>query len=166
MFKKYQKLLENSDCFYHKDQLTLDGSPVPMFKRRKGHIEFPDKDVHALSGHSGYQIFFGYNVYFGCADELSWFKDTEEHPIAAEVWEGLTAAATTRFIIDGIHYYKLLGISSPQDDEDFLVKSVTETETLGRPYALGFIDGDSDAGVEIKVGSWTPPEADGTGASQ
>lgn len=159
MFKKYWALLKNAPCFYDLNNVDYEGNPKPLFKKTKQLIYFPCKELYALSGHSGYQVFFGYNVFFGCADELSWFKDTEDHEISKEVWEGMKAAATTRFILNDVHYYKLVGISSPQHDEDFLVSTVTETSTLGKEYVLGYVDGDKDAGV-INIGSWKDEKSD------
>lgn len=115
---------------------------APAFPRAKigtREIEFEDA-VLALCGHSGYQTFYGYDVFYGCIDEASHFDRTPEHDVAAEIHEGIVASQLTRFPYD----YKLVTISSPKDEEDFLTARVMETKEKGTEVRIFTGDSPSD----------------------
>lgn len=124
MLNKFWNLCTRSPMF-HKDG-------EPTFIKRKRHIEFPALRTHVLSGHSGYKAYFGYNVYMGSMDEMSWFKDTEDHPITEEIYSGLLAAAKTRF--DG--HYKIMGISSPESQDDGLMQRINLLRREGQEIPM------------------------------
>ena len=94
-------------------------------------IEFHDK-VLSLCGHSGYEIFYGYDIFYGVLDEASHFDKTPDHDVAAEIHEGIVASQLTRFPND----YKLVAISSPKDEEDFLVTRVANIKEKGRKVKI------------------------------
>lgn len=140
MFSKYWNLIMGSACFH------ADGKP--LFEKRKRHIEFPG-NLHALSGHSGYRAYFGYNVFCAVLDEFAWFRDTQDHPVSAEIYQGVKSSAKTRFESE----YKLIAISTPQAEDDAIMTKIDEIRELGTPVVLGEtvmhaeIDGDSHAKV-------------------
>lgn len=135
MFNRYWALLQNAKCFH-------DEQGKAVFKKWKRHIELP-KNVHALSGHSGYKAYFGYDVFCGVLDECSWFKDKEDRPVSEEIYQGIKASCETRF--PGA--YKLICISSPQAQDDFLMKRIAEGKNMGRPIVVGETEGDSYAKI-------------------
>jgi hypothetical protein len=94
-------------------------------------IEFHDKVVE-LCGHSGYEIFYGCDIFYGVLDEASHFDKTPDHDVAAEIHEGIVASQLTRFPND----YKLVAISSPKDEEDFLVSRVGNIKEKGRKVKI------------------------------
>jgi len=136
IFNKFWNLIKRGKCF--KDE---DGELI--FSKRKRHIEFP-KNVHALSGHSGYQAFFGYDVFCGILDEFSWFKDTADRSISEEVYSALLGSCQSRFP----DYYKIIAISSPQSMDGPIMKRVLEARIEGgdpeevHPI-IGIIDDDN-----------------------
>lgn len=124
MFHKVWNLINNSPWF-------KDENGNLLFKKKKRHIEFP-KSIHALSGHSGYQAYYGYNSFAGVVDEIAWMQDTEDHVVSDEVYQGLLASAKTRF--DG--YYKIICISTPRAEDDFIYSRVKHAEEYGIPLKL------------------------------
>lgn len=119
VFGKLMRLLDKSGCFWS------GGSP--LYHRTKTRIEFPN--VHILSGHSNYRAYFGYNVFVGVIDEMSWFVDTRNNPVGEEVYQGMVAAAKTRFGGD----YKIVCVSTPQSQDDPLYRSVEQGLRNGVP---------------------------------
>lgn len=130
IFSKLLTLLEKSNCFYGPDN-------APFFLKRKRHIEFIKK-IHALSGHSGYQAYFGYDVYCAALDECAWYKDTQDHPVSEEIYQGVRSSAKTRFP----HEYKLIGISTPQADDDFICSKLNDAKRSGERILVA--EGDDD----------------------
>lgn len=144
IFNKFLTLLNGAKCF-HKEGL-------PIFSKRKRHIEMSN-NVHAMSGHSGYQAFFGYDVFCGVLDEFAWFKDKQDKTISDEIFSGILGSAKSRFP----GYYKIVSISSPQAMDDPIMKHVQKAIRMGgEPYLAGNVidadvDGDSFAKVLEKV---------------
>lgn len=97
-------------------------------------------DVIALSGHSEYEPYLGYDVFFGSIDEASHFDETPHRHAAQEIEEGILGSCNTRFPND----YKLLGISSPKHDEDYLYSRVQGIKTSGTSVRVFRGDSDSD----------------------
>jgi hypothetical protein len=134
VFGKLLTLLDNSGCF------IVNGNSI--YNATKTRIEFT-KNVHVLSGHSNYRAYFGYNVFRGVIDEMSWFTDTEENPVGEEVFQGMLAAASTRFG----EAYKIVCVSTPQSKDDPLYSRVEKGLLNGVPIVKGEVDGDSYAKV-------------------
>jgi len=96
-----------------------------FFSESVGTLEFTDKSIMCLSGHSKFSSFFGYDTFFGSIDEMSWFKtgskkptgDLDNDDIAGEIYQGLVSAGKTRFP----HHYTVIGISSPRSKKDDLL---------------------------------------------
>jgi hypothetical protein len=135
MFTKYKNLLDAAPCFHN----ALGDA---VYYKKKRHIEFP-KEIHALSGHSGYRAYFGYNVFCGVLDEVDWYKDVQDREISDEIYQGVVSSAMTRFE----DHYKVVGISSPQSADGFLLKKFNEVKEAGQPVVMGEVDGDSYAKV-------------------
>lgn len=126
IFQKFKSIIRNSPCF--------EGAIIG-----KREIEFRN-EILGLSGHSDYQAFFGYDVFYGCIDEASHFDATKERNVAAEIYEGIVASQATRFINDS----KLLIISTPLHEEDFLTQKVNEAKKNGTPVKIFTGDSASD----------------------
>jgi hypothetical protein len=139
MFNKFSALLNNAPCFHR------DGQRV--YEKSKRQIYFARKNFWALSGHSGYQAYFGYDVFFGCIDEMSHLRDSDDNPVAEEIYQGLVSSGRTRFK----DHYKLLAISSPAAEDDALMKRVLDTKRFGKQVIGINVDGDADASL-MKVG--------------
>lgn len=151
MFNKFYSLLSNARCF--------NPNSTPIYNKRKRHIEMAN-NVHALSGHSGYQAFFGYDVFCGVLDEFSWFKDKQDKSISDEIFSGILGSAKSRFP----GYYKIVSISSPQAMDDPIMRRVQEAIRMGgEPHLAGNVleaemDGDSYAKVLEKFNKPINPE--------
>lgn len=142
MFRKFWQLIVKAKCFQQPD-----GSPI--FRKVERHIEFP-KSVHALSGHSNYRAYFGYDVFAAILDEFSWYNDTKKRSVSEEVHQGVASSMETRFPDD----HKLVAISSPQAKSDSLcrrVEEVVKDGTLVKPAVFAEVDGDAYAKA-VKVG--------------
>lgn len=113
-----------------------------IYTKTKRHIAFP-KNIHALSGHSGYRAYFGYDIYMGALDEADWFKDTEDHSVSEEVFAGVRGSCRTRFPND----YKLFCISVPQAEDGFIWPKYTQAKVHGTPVV--FASGDSDSDIKV-----------------
>lgn len=151
MFNKFYSLISNAKCFLKEG--------IPIFKKRKRHVEMAN-NVHALSGHSGYQAFFGYDVFCGVLDEFSWFKDKSDKSISDEIFSGILGSAKSRFP----GYYKIVSISSPQAMDDPIMSRVQAAIRVGgEPHLAGNVidaemDGDSYAKVLEKFNKPVNPE--------
>jgi hypothetical protein len=135
IFTKLYSLLLRSPCF----QNELGD---PTFTKKERQIDWHD-DLVVLSGHSEYRAYFGYDCWAGCLDEVSWFKDSSEKSVSDEIYQGIKASAITRFPT----HYKIVCISSPQAEDDFLMRRVEEGRKYGTRVLLGEVDGDSYAKV-------------------
>lgn len=152
IFNKFYALLNGAECF------KRDKNPV--FVKRKRHIEFPN-NVHALSGHSGFQAFFGYDIFCGVLDEFEWFKDKQDRSISDEIFSGILGSAQSRFP----EYYKIVAISTPSSMDGPIMRRVQEAMKVGgEPKLTGNIaaevDGDSYAKIVEKL---KHPEGEGSG---
>lgn len=138
IFQKLKSMIEHASCFKGAGVHTRE-------------IEFANK-VMALSGHSGYQVFYGYDVFYGCVDEASHFEITPDHDVIAEIVEGIESSQLTRFPLD----YKLLIISSPKDDQDYVVKGLEDIKTKGEEVRI--FRGDSNTDIKDvtyeEMGAW------------
>lgn len=136
IFNKFWNLLTFARCFN-----DIHGNPI--FNKKKRHIVFPN-NVHALSGHSGYEAYFGYDTFCGVLDEFAWFKDNEDRSISDEVYSAILGSCKTRFP----GFYKIVAISSPQSQDGPIMRRVEGARTSGiEPDIIGEVDGDSYAKV-------------------
>lgn len=119
MFNKFLQLIRGSGCFN-------DVHGEPLFRKRKRHIEMPN-NIHALSGHSGFESFFGYDIFCGVLDEFAFFKDKGEKNIAEEVYSGILGSAKTRFP----GHYKIVAISTPLAMDGPIMKRIQEAQVGG-----------------------------------
>jgi len=126
IFQELKSMIKYSACFANAQINTRD-------------IRFPN-DVLAVCGHSGYQAFYGFNIFYGCVDEASHFDETPDHDVAQEIAQGIRASQITRFPLD----YKFIAISSPRDESDFLVRNLNEIKTRGQAVKIFRGDSDSD----------------------
>lgn len=131
IFQKLKSFVRYSKCF-------------PGTEIGKRELAFPNF-VTALCGHSGYQVFYGFDVFWGCVDEVSHFDSTPDHDVAMEISEGIEASQLTRFPKD----YKLIEISSPKSEDDFLVRSLLRVKERGKRVKIFRGDSDSDL-AEVK----------------
>lgn len=120
LFSRFAALLRNAPCFNPITGKLFDDSS-------KSSVKFPKKGFEALSGHSGYHAFIGYDTYFGTIDEMSHLRDTEDNPVTEEIYAGLKGSCLTRFT----RHYKIVGISSPLAKDDGLFKRVMNTKEHG-----------------------------------
>ena len=91
-----------------------------------------DKNVVALSGNSQAFAWLGYNVVQWVGDELAFFlenqsdanteEDTGNLSRAEECWEAAYGSCQTRFP----DHYKMIGITTPRFDDDFVMKKFAE----------------------------------------
>lgn len=149
MFNKFHNLLNGARCF-------KDSAGNPLWRKRKRHIELP-KNTHALSGHSGYEVFFGYDVFCGVLDEFDWFKDKQDKSISEEIFSGILGSAKSRFP----GYYKIVAISSPQSQDGPIMRRVLEAQVRGgKPMLVdakhGVLTADVDGDSFAKVTSGDP----------
>jgi len=140
MFNKLTALLNRAPCFHNQGVVT---EKTRTFRKVEGHLEFPE-NVHALSGHSNYQVFFGYDVFCAVLDELAWLQDTKDHPVSEEVHQGVLSSAETRFP----EYFKIFGISTPRSTDDFIMSRYKEIKLKGKPIPLVHLDGEASSVVE------------------
>lgn len=124
IFSKLHELLLRANCFFGTDD-------TPLFAKKKRHIEFV-KNMHVLSGHSGYRAYFGYDVYFAALDECAWYRDTQDHPVSEEIYQGVHSSAVTRFPTE----YKVMGISTPQADDDFICSKLNDARRSGKKIVV------------------------------
>lgn len=136
IFDKFWSLVKNSPIFNPRNK--------PIYEKTKRHIAFP-KNIHALSGHSGYRAYFGYDVYIGTLDECDWYKDTDDHPVSEEIYAAIQKSCITRFPND----YKLFCITTPQAEDGFMWPKLVEARVRGTPVVFG--SGDTDSDVKVTV---------------
>jgi hypothetical protein len=114
VFQKFKSMIKTSACF--------PGANIGVRE-----IQFQN-NVLGLSGHSEFTTFFGFDVFLGVMDEGSWFSVTPENDVAQEIHQGMLSSMLTRFPND----YKLVTISTPKHQEDFLTSRVTGVKEKGR----------------------------------
>ena len=88
-----------------------------------------DKNIYALSGNSQAFGWLGYNTIFWVGDEIAFFlskdnADEEEDGVskAEECWLAAYGSCQTRFP----EHYKMIGITTPRFDDDFVMKKFYE----------------------------------------
>jgi len=123
VFQKFKSMIKTSVCF-------------PGAKIGVREIEFPN-NILGLSGHSEFTTFYGFDVFFGIMDEASHFTVTTENDVAQEIHQGMISSMLTRFPND----YKIVGISTPKHQEDFLASRVTAVKEKG--HRLPIFTGES-----------------------
>ena len=95
-----------------------------------------DKKVRALSGNSQAFGWLGYNTIQWVGDELAFFleKDANEESAskAEDCWEAAYGSCQTRF---GKHY-KMIGITTPRYDDDFVMQKCFELDAREDGYFI------------------------------
>jgi len=88
-------------------------------------IEFP-KNITALSGNSHSSGWLGFNTLQWVGDELAYFliedSDEESASTAEASWDAAYGSCKTRFEDS----YKMVGITTPKDEDDFVIKKAEE----------------------------------------
>jgi len=119
-FREFIGHLDN--CAWMQDKFTDPGTQQVQFMN----------NVYALSGNSQAFGWLGYNVIQWVGDELAFFleklKADDENEAAEskayECWEAAYGSCITRFE----HHYKMIGITTPRFDDDFVMKKYGELE--------------------------------------
>ena len=87
-----------------------------------------DKGIMALSANSQAYSWLGYNTIQWVGDEIAFFltkdDDEESESRAEECWEAAYGSCQTRFP----HHYKMIGITTPRYDDDFVMRKFWELE--------------------------------------
>jgi len=90
-----------------------------------------DKNIEALSANSQAFGWLGYNTIQWVGDELAFFirkneadDDEGTDSVAAECWESAYGSCQTRFR----EHYKMIGITTPRFDDDFVMQKYDELE--------------------------------------
>jgi len=113
-FKEFKGMLEN--CPWFEGKFDEPGASAVNFA----------KNVSALSANSQAFGWLGYNTIQWVGDELAFFleKDADEESEARseECWEAAYGSCQTRFP----HHYKMIGITTPRYDDDFVMKKFHE----------------------------------------
>ena len=136
---KYKKSEKDKEFSLHDFNLSENLSKYELFSETVGMITFPDKDIVVMSGHSKATAFFGYDIFFGSVDEMSWFesgkeriKDMESLP-SEEIFQGLSASGLSRFP----KAYKVVAISSPRSRiGDPLWKKFERIKNIGSVFEV------------------------------
>jgi hypothetical protein len=113
-FKEFKGMLEN--CPWFEGKFDEPGAQAVNFI----------KNISALSANSQAFGWLGYNTIQWVGDELAFFleKDADEESEARseECWEAAYGSCQTRFP----HHYKMIGITTPRYDDDFVMKKFHE----------------------------------------
>jgi hypothetical protein len=94
------------------------------------------KNIEALSVNSQAFGWLGFNILQWVGDELAFFlekdEDEESASRAEDCWEAAYGSCQTRFPRD----YKIIGITTPRFDDDFVMKKFTELKNREDGYAV------------------------------
>jgi hypothetical protein len=98
-----------------------------------GEVKFI-KDIYALSGNSQAFGWLGFNTIQWVGDELAFFLENdnneESESKAEECWEAAYGSCQTRFP----QAYKMIGITTPRYEDDFVMKKCWELEGRNDGY--------------------------------
>ncbi len=98
-------------------------------------VEF-DKGIRALSGNSQAFGWLGYNTIQWVGDELAFFLENDNREDSAskaeECWQAALGSCKTRFP----DHYKMIGITTPRHDDDFVMKKFYELQSREDGYAI------------------------------
>lgn len=123
-FTQFTGMLENCPWFEKKHN-------TPSSNR----VEF-QKRIFALSGNSQAFGWLGYNTIQWVGDELAFFlendNDEESASKAEECWEAAYGSCQTRFP----NHYKMIGITTPRYDDDFVMKKFFELKGRDDGYSV------------------------------
>jgi len=94
------------------------------------------KNIEALSANSQAFSWLGFNIIQWVGDELAFFltndQDDDSESRAEECWEAAFGSCQTRFPKD----YKMIGITTPRYDDDFVMKKWHECNEREDAYAV------------------------------
>ena len=123
-FKEFIGMLENCPWFENKYR-------DPSAQK----VEF-DKKITALSGNSQAFGWLGYNTIQWVGDELAFFLSNDRNEASAsnakECWQAGYGSCISRFPND----YKMVGITTPRHDDDFVMRKFAELERRKDGYAV------------------------------
>jgi len=123
-FEEFRGMVE--DCPWFEGQ----------FSEPTGSSIFFAKRIEAISVNSQAFGWLGYNTIQWVGDELAFFlendKDEESDSRAEECWEAAYGSCSTRFG----NYYKMIGITTPRYDDDFVMKKFYELQDRPDGYAI------------------------------
>lgn len=95
-----------------------------------------NKGIVALSGNSQAFGWLGFNTLQWVGDELAFFLENDENEDsnskAEECWEAAYGSCQTRFK----NHYKMIGITTPRYDDDFVMKKFYELSERNGGYAV------------------------------
>ena len=95
-----------------------------------------NKNIEALSANSQAFAWLGFNVIQWVGDELAFFlvndSDDESDSRAEDCWEAAFGSCKTRFP----EHYKMIGITTPRYDDDFVMKRFYELQKREDGYSI------------------------------
>jgi len=98
----------------------------------QGKIRFPEKNILIMSGNSKSTTPLGHNIYNATLDEAAFFMDTERKQVAEDIYMALQRRIISRFKEAGL----LVMISSPQYENDFVMRRLKEAERADYMYSV------------------------------
>lgn len=108
------------------------------------------KNIEAISVNSQAYGWLGFNTIQWVGDELAFFlesdSDDESESRAQECWEAAFGSCKTRFPKD----YKMIGITTPRYDDDFVMKKFEELKNRPDGYAKQAATWDINPNLTIK----------------
>ena len=112
----------------------LDSCPwfkllYPYNKKVLSELQLP-KNLFIVPGNSKETFPLGYDIVVAILDEMSFFIDTEDRPSAEIVYDAMMRRMESRLGKGAARkwHWKILGLSSPQYEEDFTEKKMLEAE--------------------------------------
>lgn len=123
-FEEFKGLLEG--CAWFEGKFSEPGVTSVEFSKR----------IEAISANSQAFGWLGFNTIQWVGDELAFFlsndKDEESESRAEECWEAAYGSCETRFG----EYYKMIGITTPRYDDDFVMKKFGELKDREDGYTI------------------------------
>jgi len=109
-----------------------------------------DKGITALSANSQAFAWLGYNTIQWVGDEIAFFlendSDETSESRAEECWQAAYGSCQTRFT----HHYKMIGITTPRAEDDFVMDKFHELEERDDGYSVQAATWDINPNLTIK----------------
>lgn len=128
--------LQAKKVVFSKIKGRLDSCPwfkilYPYDKKIRSEIRLP-KNIYIVPGNSAETFPLGYDLVMAILDEMSFYTDTEDRSSAEEVYMAMMRRLESRL---GDRWpWKIMGMSSPQYEEDFTEEKMKEAE--GNPKRI------------------------------
>lgn len=156
IFKTFSNLIERIPSFVNMDKKYrlrrgnivepyksfANGTIPEKYRAARAEIEFPEKNLLCISGHSKAASFYGYSVFTGTIDEADHIeretkpkrktKIEQETSYTEELYAGLNSAIFSRFGYHGL----LLLISTSLSKTAFLSRRVFADRTIGEEISI------------------------------